>query len=260
MSNKQGLELIVEAAAATRNSHPSLQYVLCGNGPVKPTLSQMASGLDNVHFLDLQPQERVSELLNTADIHLLPQKVQISDLVLPSKLAGMLASGRPVVAMAVPGTGIASETEGAGLVIPPGDAQALASAIVALAGDAALRARLGAVARARAEQKWDRVSIMRSLEREFLALPQRTAVAAPRPLQPATIGSYHRTSDDRQPPQAGGGRSPKNRSAAPAGNRSPVRQRVIRTRAIQYGCNCIVATVLQVERRSYQLRYRTPAR
>lgn len=183
MSNKQGLELIIEAAAATRDSHPSLQFVLCGNGPVKPILSQMASGLDNVHFLDLQPQDRVSELLNTADIHLLPQRVQVSDLVLPSKLAGMLASGRPVVAMAAPGTGIALEATGAGLVIAPGDAQALASAIIELAADPALRARLGAVARARAELKWDRISIMRSLEREFLALPQGKTAKAPRPVQ-----------------------------------------------------------------------------
>jgi colanic acid biosynthesis glycosyl transferase WcaI len=185
MSNKQGLELIIEAAAATENSHPPVQFVLCGNGPIKPTLMQMAKGLSNVHFLDLQPLERLAELLNTADIHLLPQKAQVSDLVLPSKLAGMLSSGRPVIAMAAPGTGIASETEGAGLIIPPGDAQALASAITALAGDEALRARLGAVARARAEQKWDRISIIRSLENEFLALPQRATVAAPRPPQPA---------------------------------------------------------------------------
>jgi len=184
MSNKQGLELIIEAAAATAGSHPSLQYVLCGNGPIKPTLTRMAEGLNNVHFLDLQPSARVSELLNTADMHLLPQKVQVSDLMLPSKLAGMLASGRPVVAMAAPGTGIALETEGAGLVVAPGDAQALASAIVALAGDEALRARLGAVARARAEQRWDRASIVSSLEREFLAFTQRPAAGGSRAPQP----------------------------------------------------------------------------
>lgn len=211
MSNKQGLELIIEAAAATGKSHPSVHYVLCGNGPVKPTLVEMANGLSNVHFLDLQPQERVSELLNTADIHLLPQKTQISDLVLPSKLAGMLASGRPAVAMAAPGTGIALEMNGAGLVIPPGDAQALATAVLALAGDEPMRARLGAVARVRAEHKWDRVSIMRSLELEFLAaLPQRAAAAAPRPrrsVQPPPVRSIEQvTTGSRRRPESPGGR------------------------------------------------------
>lgn len=185
MSNKQGLELIIEAAAAMRDSHPSVQFVLCGNGPVKPALIRMAGGLHNVRFLDLQPQDRVSELLSTADIQLLPQKAEISDLVLPSKLAGMLASGRPLIAMAAPGTGIASDVEGAGLIISPGDSGALAAAVIALAGDEALRARLGAVARTRAEQKWDRTSIIRSLEREFMALPQQTTATAPRQRQPA---------------------------------------------------------------------------
>ena len=42
MSNKQGLELIIEAAAATAGSHPSLQFVLCGNGPIKSALVEMA--------------------------------------------------------------------------------------------------------------------------------------------------------------------------------------------------------------------------
>lgn len=185
MSNKQGLELIIEAAAATAINHPPLQFVLCGNGPAKTALMQMASGLNNVHFLDLQPQERLSALLNTADIHLLPQKAQISDLVLPSKLGGMLASGRPIVAMAAPGTGVASEMDGAGLIVPAGDARALSAAVIALAGDKALRARLGAVARDRAVQKWDRASIIRALELEMLALPQRQAVAARRPRQSA---------------------------------------------------------------------------
>lgn len=177
MSSKQGLELIIEAAGATRNSHPSLQFLLCGNGPLKAKLTQAAIGLGNVHFVDLQPLERLSELLSTADIHLLPQKAQVSDLLLPSKLAGMLASGRPVIAMANPGTGIALETAGAGLLIPPGDAKALGAAVIALAEDEALRARLGKAAQLRAKQNWDRVSIISALEREFLALSYGTADA-----------------------------------------------------------------------------------
>lgn len=210
MSNKQGLELVVEAAAATADSHPSLQFVLCGNGPAKPMLIEMANELRNVHFLDLQPSERVADLLNTADVHLLPQKAQISDLVLPSKLAGMLASGRPVIAMAAPGTGIASEVEGAGLVVPPGDAKALATAIHMLAGDEALRVSLGAVARARAEQRWDRVASIRSLELEFLALPQGAAIDASRPpqsAQPARSIEQVATGSRRRP-------EPENRSPA----------------------------------------------
>ena len=56
------------------------------------------AGLPNVRLLPLQPSERLSELLGMADIHLLPQSPDAADLVLPSKLSGMLASGRPVIA------------------------------------------------------------------------------------------------------------------------------------------------------------------
>ncbi|MBV8922478.1 WcaI family glycosyltransferase [Bradyrhizobium sp.] len=187
MSNKQGLELIVEAAGMTRRSHPALQFVLCGNGPMRPELTQMARKLPNLRFLDLQPLDRLPELLNTADIHLLPQRAQITDLVLPSKLAGMLASGRPIIAMAAPGSGVALETEGAGRVISPGNAEALAAAVIALADDEALRERLGTAARKRAEQKWDRSAIIRAIELELLAMRQPTA-APPRPRQPAYFG------------------------------------------------------------------------
>jgi colanic acid biosynthesis glycosyl transferase WcaI len=173
MSKKQGLELIIEAAAAVRDSHPRIHFVLCGNGPYRAKLAELASGLPNVHTLEIQPAERLPELLNTADIHLMPQKAQASDLVLPSKLSGMFASGRPIVAMVEPGTGIAQETQRAGLVVAPGDAAALAAAVVKLAGDESLRRRLGEAGRRRAEQYWDRAAIIRALECELSMLGQR---------------------------------------------------------------------------------------
>ncbi len=170
MSKKQGLELLVEAATATRDSHPQIHFVLCGNGPRRQELAELARGLRNTHFIDIQPVERLSELLNTADIHLMPQKAQAADLVLPSKLSGMMASGRPIVVMADPGTGIALETEGAGLVIPPGDAGALAAAVASLAESEPLRKSFGVAGRLRAMQRWDRASIVRSIEDEIMKL------------------------------------------------------------------------------------------
>lgn len=185
MSHKQGLELVIEAARTTTTRNPSLQFVLCGNGPAKPELMLMAESVSNVRFLDLQPTQRLSELLNTADIHLLPQKAQVSDLVLPSKLAGMLASGRPIVAMAAPGTSLAQETEQAGIVVTPGDATALATAIMALANDQPSRMRFGAAARKQAQQRWDRTALIRSIESEFHALARRGAITASTQMRPA---------------------------------------------------------------------------
>lgn len=52
----------------------------------------LSSRIDNLEFLPLQPVEKLDELLNLADIHVLPQKAGAADLVMPSKLTGMLAS------------------------------------------------------------------------------------------------------------------------------------------------------------------------
>ncbi len=160
MAAKQGLEVLAEVAALLEAGDRPIKLILCGRGPLRNELFERCKSLSNVHFLDLQPLERLSELLSTADIHLLPQRPEAADLVLPSKLTGMLASGRPVVAMANEGTALAEEVEGCGLVVRPSDAADMVSAIKALAGDAALRAELGAEARRRAESRWQKRSII----------------------------------------------------------------------------------------------------
>ena len=84
----------------------------------------------------------MGELLTMADlgpdIHLLPQRADAADLVMPSKLTGMLASGR-VVATAQAGTEVASVVSGCGAVLDRDDPSAFANAVLALADDAPRR-------------------------------------------------------------------------------------------------------------------------
>jgi colanic acid biosynthesis glycosyl transferase WcaI len=124
--------------------------------------------MSQVHWLPIQPVARLNDLLNAADIHLLPQRADAADLVMPSKLAFMLASGRPVVAGAGVGTAIATAIEGCGMVVPPGDGLAMAAAVAALAGDEQARRRLGDSARARALADWDREAILTAYERALM--------------------------------------------------------------------------------------------
>lgn len=159
LGRKQGLQLVL--AAARRLAHRrDLTFVICGNGPERQTLEDLAADLANVRFFDLQPAERLGELLGLASFHLLPQIAGAADLVLPSKLANMLASGRPVIATVAPGTTIAAEIEGCGQAVQPGNAAALAAAIEHFCDDPALAARLGRAARRRAEAHWGRRSIL----------------------------------------------------------------------------------------------------
>jgi colanic acid biosynthesis glycosyl transferase WcaI len=173
MGFKQGLETIVDAARLLQQRGSKLFFVICGNGATRDKLVEQSKGLDRIRFIDLQPRERLPELLATADIHLLPQRASVADLVLPSKLAPMLATGRPVIAMAAPQTQLASEVEDAGLVIPADDPEALAAAISTLASDVALRTRLGTNGRNRAECRWDAAKILCRFEHDLLGLASR---------------------------------------------------------------------------------------
>ncbi|WP_339028212.1 WcaI family glycosyltransferase [Bradyrhizobium symbiodeficiens] len=192
MSNKQGLDLIIDAARSVGNTNSKIRFVLCGDGPHKEQLQQLAGGLTNVSFLGLQSSENFAELLKAADVHLIPQKAEAADLVLPSKLGGILASGRPVIVMANPGTGLAEEIGQGGIVIPPGDAGGLAEAIATLAGNAALCRTLGEEARSIAVARWDKATIISTVERTMLAQHQRRQGLSPTAAELATLNAKDR--------------------------------------------------------------------
>jgi colanic acid biosynthesis glycosyl transferase WcaI len=169
MGAKQGLEVLAAAAAGLELAAPDLVFVLCGEGSARQMLIDQCANLSNVRFLPLQPLERLSELLTMADIHLLPQRADAADLVMPSKLTGMLASARPVVAGAHPGTALADVVAGCGVVVAPEDGAAMAAAIAALAADPARRRALGGAGREHARQHLDRASVLARFEQDLCA-------------------------------------------------------------------------------------------
>ncbi len=163
IANKQGIEIIIDAARLLTD-RTDIMFVVCGNGANKQNLIAAAHGLENIRFYDLQPIDRLSDMLGLATVHLLPQIAGAADLVLPSKMTNMLASGRPIVATAEVRTGLASEIEGCGLVVRPADSLAFAAAIVQLIDDPIARLALGAEARKRAEERWSRDQILMRFE------------------------------------------------------------------------------------------------
>ena len=151
MGGKQGLMVIPDAAGKLVHRKDVI-FVICGDGVMKSQLEAASIGLSNIQFLPLQPFERLGQLLGLADIHLLPQSPEAADLVLPSKLSGMLASGRPVIATCGENTEIATVLSLCGLVVPPEDGVALAIAVEKLVDDDGKRISLGAEARRYAEE------------------------------------------------------------------------------------------------------------
>jgi colanic acid biosynthesis glycosyl transferase WcaI len=129
MGAKQGLDTLLEAATRIEESQKKIKFVIAGEGPAKKALVQKYAHLSNVAFLPFQPYDKFNEFMNLASLHALPQERGAADLVLPSKLGGMLASGVPVVVTADLGTELANFLGDSALITPPGDPEALARAI-----------------------------------------------------------------------------------------------------------------------------------
>jgi colanic acid biosynthesis glycosyl transferase WcaI len=169
IGEKQGLEIIMEAARQLKGKS-QLFFVLAGEGAARARLVKMACGLENIIWLPLQPIEKLNELLNLGDIHLLPQRADAADLVMPSKLTGMLASGRPVIATAESDTQLGTIVSKFGRLVRCGDTEEFVAAIDDLANNPVLRHKLGASARKWVEENIDYRHIMVQLEREMVSL------------------------------------------------------------------------------------------
>lgn len=159
LGGKQGL-MVIPAAARLLASRDDIMFVICGDGVMKSQLEKATADLPNVRLLPLQPLERLGELLGMADIHVLPQNPDAADLVLPSKLSGMLASGRPVIATCRPGTEISEVVSQCGMVVAPHDDEALAQAVCTLTNDVPQRQELGRRARDLAEVHFERDAVL----------------------------------------------------------------------------------------------------
>ena len=167
---------------------PALHLVLCGDGAARGELERRLEEFPNVTFLPPQPKERLNELLNMADIHVLPQRAEAEHFALPSKLGGMLASGRPVVAQASGGE-LHRAARHCGVAIAPGDAASMAQAIAELGADVDRRKALGAAARRFAETRLERDLILARYERRLHELIGRWLPAAERRPRAAATGA-----------------------------------------------------------------------
>jgi glycosyltransferase involved in cell wall biosynthesis len=131
-----------------------------GDGPNRADLVKQAKDnqLDNVTFLEPRPAAEVPPFLASADIVLVPLGTHLPGAT-PSKLYEAMASGRPVVLVAEGEPAKIVQEQEAGLVVRPGDEQGLVAALRTLAGDPALRDRLGANGRRAAERYFNRSEI-----------------------------------------------------------------------------------------------------
>ena len=176
----QGLDQVL-AVASRFSADRSVRFVLVGDGPEKSRLlaEARAQGLMNVSFLPTRPFSDMPALFASADIVIVSLKTEIPGAV-PSKLYEAMASGRPTVLVASGEAADIVREHGAGIVVRPGDIDALAQAILDLRLNRDFAQECGRRGRRAAEEHFDRNTIC---DRFIDYLEARTAALAHRDVQ-----------------------------------------------------------------------------
>jgi glycosyltransferase involved in cell wall biosynthesis len=173
----QSVDTLVEAAVLA--GPEVVRVTIAGDGAEAAAVAALieARGARHVTMLGVRPAEEVAALYAGADAGaVLLQGAALLEEALPTKLMEVMAAGRPVL-LAARGEAVdVVGGAGCGLAVEPHDAAGLAEAMRRLAGDAELRARLGAAGRAAAERSYSRdraVSAWEELLVGVCAAPRR---------------------------------------------------------------------------------------
>lgn len=159
MGLSQRLEVVIEAAAALA-TRAEVFFLLVGDGATRPSLEALArqKNLTNLRFLPYQPKDQLHLSLSAADVHLVVLDPNLTRLLMPSKLYGILASGTAVLTAAAPDSELAAVTarEGIGRVIEFGNAAALVRGIEWFLSHPEEVKKMSARARQLAKRDYDR--------------------------------------------------------------------------------------------------------
>ena len=163
----QSLNLVVDAAA----KFPNIAFVINGDGAARKKLEQDCARLTNVYFGDYQPIERLSEVLATGDVHVVPLRAGLASVSVPSKSYSILAAGRPMLAAIDLGTEIPNmlQQSGAGVAVEPDNSTAFIEALSQLVSRREQLHEMGARGRTWVETHASPASVAAQYEAIFLA-------------------------------------------------------------------------------------------
>jgi glycosyltransferase involved in cell wall biosynthesis len=157
--------------------HPAARLVLVGDGAVRRDMELLAAELHvehRVRFTGLMPHAAVPPLVAAADIAVVPYPVLKQEMWLsPLKLFEYMASGKAIVASACGQVLDVIEDGRNGILVPPGDAEAMTAALDRLVDDSELRGRLGRTAREDAVERHSWESYVSRLEQVLYGQPSR---------------------------------------------------------------------------------------
>jgi glycosyltransferase involved in cell wall biosynthesis len=145
-------------AAARNLANEGVGLVFVGDGAQRSQIEAAAAGSGNIRFLDFFPASKIPSVLAAADAHVVTVKRGLEGVVVPSKMYGILAAGKPIIAVAPKETDAVSLglQRGFAVAADPDRAGEVVTAVRALASDANKLKKMGEAARAAATD-YDRV-------------------------------------------------------------------------------------------------------
>lgn len=171
----KGNDRILRWLAPLLPEHPGLRFLLVGDGPELPRLRRLAEELGIARACTftgwLPGPADVCRALGAADIGLVMRTgARSDDFHMTGALVHSMACGLPVLAARLGGVAEVVEDGRNGYLFPPDDGPAFQTALLALAADSSLRARLGAAAHADARRHFDLPGVVRATVGPLLAL------------------------------------------------------------------------------------------
>jgi colanic acid biosynthesis glycosyl transferase WcaI len=164
------LEDVLCAARILQND-PAIRFVLVGEGVKKEPLVQFAreESLDNVLFLPFQPRSEFSAMMAAADVSVVTLNSASSPFSLPNKVFSIMASGRPILAVTPHESEVAQLVRcgNCGVIVAPGEPQALAREILELKEQPERSVCLGRNGRSLLERRFSRCRCVDHYEQVF---------------------------------------------------------------------------------------------
>lgn len=177
----QRLEEFVEAAAILQDD-TEIQFVFVGQGARKRELQQQAESLNlsNILFCDYQPLDELSHSLSAAQLHLVPLTADLSRCLMPSKLYGILAAGRPFLTNAPENSELfeITKSHGVGFAVKAGSPSKIAETIRAAKNDPIALRDMGHRARRLAEEQYTKTLSVAAFAKALSEVVRETSKSA----------------------------------------------------------------------------------
>jgi colanic acid biosynthesis glycosyl transferase WcaI len=153
-------------AAARDLADEGVGLIFVGDGAQRAQIQSAAAGCKNVRFLPFFPASKITSVLSAPDAHVVTIKRGLEGVIVPSKMYGILAAGKPILAVAPRETDVAKlgESQGFAISANPDDVAQIAGAVRRMSLDPGLLRRLSEAARVAAND-YDRVHELKKFVR-----------------------------------------------------------------------------------------------